>query len=368
MQKLSELSNDFFKKFYSDLSCGSAEEALNMRCLENALRVFLESGKKEDAFSVYYCFCEIFKTFGQGRENADGLLEMLSDFEYTSDEPQSRCNDRCSHSVYVFALGLAIYTGDSHFRNIFDKFYGDIYGGALSFLEFWGLASLFHEIGKPVQFEIKRILDYFKRICGTEANEIRISLGNSDGLFSTRSFALKVRGKTKAVTYSSFDDLLKGGLTSRFSRCSEHVDDLISESKNIESEPIECAYFGAAILANKLISVPNFEMHKAHQDILTAIFLHNNSKVVERFDRRSITASTHPLAYLLTLCNKLQIWDQTVNSYVVNTDPMPRDAQFNIDPEHIKVMYTFDSYTVPKYRKDRGTLSSFLNQYYLKFS
>ena len=47
-------------------------------CLSNAVKRFLKSGKKEDAFDVYFCYIEMF--IG-GYENSRRMIELLSEFE-----------------------------------------------------------------------------------------------------------------------------------------------------------------------------------------------------------------------------------------------------------------------------------------------
>ena len=75
MSKLNELCNAFFeRKFEKDKN--------DIDCLKRTLDKFCKTGKKEDAFSVYFCFCEIFKVFGSGYDTMSKLIEFLSDHEY----------------------------------------------------------------------------------------------------------------------------------------------------------------------------------------------------------------------------------------------------------------------------------------------
>ena len=133
MKTLSELSEKFFEMIdMGDYEKPETAESDKL-CFQNSLKQFLASGKKEDAFSVYFCFSEIFKLFGQGYENTKKLLEMLSDHEYHSGELLSKHRDHYSHSVYVFALGLAIYANDSAYRANYLSFYHKKAGNAKAF-------------------------------------------------------------------------------------------------------------------------------------------------------------------------------------------------------------------------------------------
>mgnify|MGYP001127285502 CR=1 FL=1 len=75
-------------------------------CLENALSRFLRSGRKEDAFDVYFCYLEMF--VGEYTKTRR-MVELLSEFESNGSGLLMKHRDHYAHSVYVFALGLAIY-------------------------------------------------------------------------------------------------------------------------------------------------------------------------------------------------------------------------------------------------------------------
>ena len=54
------------------------EMDIDRLCLENAIHRFLKSGKKEDAFDVYYSYLHMF--VGE-YERTRRMIELLSDFE-----------------------------------------------------------------------------------------------------------------------------------------------------------------------------------------------------------------------------------------------------------------------------------------------
>lgn len=82
------------------------EKDIDRLCLETALGRFLRSGRKEDAFDVYFCYLEMF--VGSYKETSR-MIELLSEFEANGSRLLMSHRDHYSHSVYVFALGLAIY-------------------------------------------------------------------------------------------------------------------------------------------------------------------------------------------------------------------------------------------------------------------
>ena len=120
------------------------EMDVNRLCLEKALEAFIDSGVAEDAYTVYYCYLDMFL----GRYgNSKRMVELLSEYEANGSSLLMKHRDHYSHSVYVFALGLAIYETNEAYRNSFWRFYR-LEGRkenerANLFLEYWGLTALF---------------------------------------------------------------------------------------------------------------------------------------------------------------------------------------------------------------------------------
>ena len=93
---------------------------INRLCLEKSLETFCDSGVAEDAYSVYYCFLEIFVgRYGRSKK----MIELLSEYEQNGSSLLMKHRDHYSHSVYVFALGLAIYETNENYRRSFREFY-----------------------------------------------------------------------------------------------------------------------------------------------------------------------------------------------------------------------------------------------------
>ena len=135
---------------------------INRLCLERELEKFIDSGVAEDAYSIYYCYLEMF--FGHYGKSKK-MVELLSEFEANGSALLMKHRDHYSHSVYVFALGLALYESNSVYRAAFKKFYDfdpdeanekEDHKAACCFLEFWGLTSLFHDIGYPFELPLSR--------------------------------------------------------------------------------------------------------------------------------------------------------------------------------------------------------------------
>jgi len=91
---------------------------INRLCLERELERFLDSAATQDAYTVFYCFLEIF--FGNYGKYKKGA-ELLSEYETNGSSLLMRHRDHYSHSVFVFALGLAIYETNESFRRAFNR-------------------------------------------------------------------------------------------------------------------------------------------------------------------------------------------------------------------------------------------------------
>ena len=130
-------------------------------CLENAVRRFLESGRKEDAFDVYFCYLEMF--VGDYKKTRR-MIELLSEFEANGSGLLMKHRDHYVHSVYVFILGLALYRTNPFYRTKYKDYYDkeEAQEAAYHFLEYWGLTSLFHDIGYPFELPFEQVASYFE--------------------------------------------------------------------------------------------------------------------------------------------------------------------------------------------------------------
>ena len=139
---------------------------INRLCLEKSLEKFIDSGTAEDAYMVYYSYLEIFLGhYGKSKK----MIELLAEFESNGSSLLMKHRDHYSHSVYVFALGLAVYETNARYRSAFEKYITEKKQTSFSspelaniFLEYWGMASLFHDIGYPFELPFEQVMSYFE--------------------------------------------------------------------------------------------------------------------------------------------------------------------------------------------------------------
>lgn len=366
MKTLSEWSSKFFDlldmKEYEKPETAESDKL----CFEISLKQFLASGKKEDAFSVYFCFSEIFKLFGHGYENTKKLLEMLSDHEYHSGELLSKHRDHYSHSVYVFALGLAIYANDSAYRANYLSFYqlDDNGVSAYQFLKFWGMVALFHDIGYPFQLAHEQIKTYAEEVWvgnieDKEEKERRfkttpyVSYGNFKKFIALSAETRENLAKIfpEAQPFFDLNDLFAYGLKIREGYDPKKVCPILTKRIIRQPKFIDHGYFSAAILARQLFSLSEYKFDIRYLDVLTAILLHNNFNKYDAPDKHPIRFNEHPLAYLIILCDELQCWDRLAYGKVSKRDPIAWDCEIDIAANALFVNYIYDSFVTREYNE-----------------
>lgn len=365
MKTLAKLANKFFENVCFAEIPGTACPESDRQCFIRALNQFLSSGDKGDAFTVYFCFSEIFRLFGKGYANTQKLLELLSDHEYHSGELLSKHRDHYSHSVYVFALGLAIYANDGVFRSAFLRFYGQK-DDALSrrdFLYCWGMTALFHDTGYPFQLAYEQIKNYCEDLWGSgAATNPFVTFGNYDNFTGIAeedgrriSAALKTDKK-----FGSLNDLFAYGLNLRFGYDEEDMRVRLKKRILEQRTFLDHGYFSAAILARQLLERPDIELTPKRLDVLTAIVLHNSLSRYDFNNERPASPDNHPLAYLLILCDELQNWDRQAYGKASKYDPVAWDIRLAINDDYISITYIFDSSTAT----DRESGEDRINKHY----
>lgn len=367
------------------------EKDIDRLCLENAVVRFLKSGKKEDAFDVYFCYLEMF--IGD-YEKTRRMIELLSEFEANGSGLLMKHRDHYSHSVYVFLLGLALYESNEIYRDAYKTYY-ELEGeqeAAYHYLQYWGLASLFHDIGYPFELPFEQVCSYFevnkKKRFDKENNRVQIPFLAYQNLDQFTEISEKVQEKLKAIGYDCqgtnelFAKVLAGGKVGEKYKINEkQMRDLLKEkpkSPNQFNCFMDHAYFSATVLFKKLFEEMDCELAKEHLDALSAILMHNSlykfcianpdpeKPEIHRGYKEEgnipFQAELHPLAYMLMLCDELQCWDRTAYGRNSRRELHPMGCRFDFSNNKIKATYLFDAREAAKINRFKDNYIQYLQE------
>lgn len=354
-------------------------------CLENAVKRFLNTGKKEDAFDVYYCYIEMFMG---GYDKTRRMIELLSEFEENGSGLLMKHRDHYSHSVYVFLLGLAIYETNEKYQEEYVKFYkkknefgedgvdaendAEVAG---HFLKYWGLASLFHDIGYPFELPFEQVCSYFEVQKEDREGKPYLAYKDLDVLTKLDDKAVMAVNSGKVYegeSFSSTNELFARALNHRLGEfySSATKEQMLLDLQKKPTEPnkynyfMDHGYFSATVLFKKLFGEDGCEIKKvtqAHLDALTAILMHNSlyKFCIAKYKGKNNTpfkVGIHPLAYMLMLCDELQCWDRTAYGRNSRTQIHPMDCRFDFSNNKIKATYMFD-------KEGLGKINEFKDKY-----
>ena len=333
------------------------EKDLERLCLEKALEAFIDSGTADDAYTVYTCWLEMFLGgYGQSKR----MVELLSEYESNGSSLLMKHRDHYSHSVYVFALGLAIYETNAVYREKFRAFYGlEEAETANVYLEFWGLSSLFHDIGYPFELPFEQVLSYFE-VENQERGKGSLYLAYHDTeALTALDEAGKARmeelyGKRFETTSGLFAHDVAAKLGEAYGFTEEYMLDVLDRKPTKPNEFgyfMDHAFFSSARLYQELaeeVGAPN--LTKMHVDALSAIVLHNSlykfsiAFYKDKVKRKApLKAELHPLAWMLMICDELQCWDRTAYGRNSRTELHPMSVDFDFAGDGLKAVYYYDA-------------------------
>ncbi len=351
---------------------------INRLCLERELEKFIDSGVAEDAYTIYYCYLEMF--FGHYGKSKK-MVELLSEFETNGSSLLMKHRDHYSHSVYVFALGLAIYESNEAYRNAFKTFYGfdtdetkteTDHAAACCFLEYWGMTSLFHDIGYPFELPFEQVLSYFEVAGGQRGKgNLFIAYHDVDAITRLGEEAKEQFKKLYGRSFETTEELFAFGITDKLGNAYDLTEEYML--KKIHDKPIspdtfgyfmDHAYFSAARLYREIEnSIGTDKINEKHVDALTAILLHNSlfkfaiSFYKDKEKRKDpLRMEVHPLAYMLMICDELQCWDRTAYGRNSRTELHPMAAEFDFKNNAIHALYYYD-------REEQEKIDAFKAEY-----
>ena len=323
-------------------------------CFKNALSRFLRTGAKEDAFDVFFCYTEIYKIFGGYKQGNDSLLELLYQHEANSATLLTKHRDHYSHSVYVFALGLAMFMSNKTIYNAFAKRYGEEHIFE-NFLKYWGMAGLFHDVGYPYEIAFLEVLQYGEKIDNDNGDErLKMQYANLQGFIALSENEVTKCGDFMPAGRQDINalfasEILKnfGALTDNTSLDLKIIEDCLSDRIIKADKFMDHGYFSAVLFLKKLLKTENFKLDQLTLDAVMAMLLHNSfykrtyKSEIKGDKYEQIHIQEQPLAYLLMLCDELQCWDRAPYGEISRSQELAWDIDIYVSDKHIDLDYYF---------------------------
>ncbi len=362
----------FAERFFAELEMQEDKENGHSykSFLAEAARAFLDDETPENAFAVYRNFFDSYRITLPGRSDLFlDLVDLLRDYEKTAATLIEKQRDHFIHSVNVFLTGLAIWEQNPRLRAAFDAAVpeeGFDAARRTKYEEFffrWGLASLFHDVGYPVEIVGNQINRFIRMIADADGDEVKvraqISYQNFAELNHIRELVPK-RSFTKAY-YDAYEscsyvDLLTplDLIAHRIHRCfatdlagtkaalDRFVDDMAA------SGFIDHGYYSALIV----LKWYGYAMQRAGEDprrffwpvvdSAAAIFLHNYYRNVLQkppFSLGPMRAADDPIAFLLILCDELQEWHREAHGILTRTFTLADTVNLSLREDYLAATF-----------------------------
>lgn len=343
------LNSRYFEDFFKLYKVKKSGSGFNYY-LKESINSFIENENKDNAFDVYINFFDNYKMAMAGDKNLIDLLDVLRYYEENAAVLVDKQRDHYVHSVNVFLLGLAIYSQNKKFRNIIENDFNNtpikyrIYNTDVEmFLFEWGIASLCHDIGYPMEItnnQIKKFInlvsfDEYKTdnaipYIGFNRFDVINSLHSSKEIKPLDLLSSNIHNRigtdlfiTREKLYSFLENMQKSGF-------------------------VDHGFYSAIILLKwygYLIEDLYDKKEKFNHPIVNsagAILLHNYYKNVlmkEPFSLGNLICENHPTAYLLILCDELQEWNREAYGIEDKKKVLADESRIEISENQIKIEY-----------------------------
>lgn len=335
--------NTYIKKFFDNLNIydDSHNRTQNKANITSAISEFLNDSTIEKAYKIYEIFFEAYWIGTQHKKNPFlQLTEEMMSFEETAGRLLEKQRDHYIHTIFVFILGLAIFSQNKNYRKFFNNYaknekrYLDFYTTKNEeFFYRWGIASLSHDIAYPLEISLKQVKKYVNFIWNypEEINEmvgVKLNLANfkeyiklpelkSDKRYQEQFYKHYPRSKNKfySDSISLLSENISYAFNLQFKTIKNNLDEFLKKMK--ENSFIDHGFYSSVIVLRWYYYLLKTErwnpayFYFPITDAASAILLHNYYKhglMKEPFNLSSLKAEQHPIAYLLILCDELQIW------------------------------------------------------------
>ncbi len=360
--------NRFFGELevYEDVARGHNYKAY----LHQAVSEFLKDETKANAFAVYTAFFDSYRIKLEGTTNRFvDLLDVLRGYEENAATLIDKQRDHYVHSVNVFILGLCIYAQNASYRAAFDKTDMDKSDYPYSydtrheeFFYRWGIASLFHDVGYPIEIvgkQVDKFVGFITEVGGEARTGSHVEIDGFEQFNSIAEIAPK-REFTRTF-YEKHDscvyiDLLKPldllahklhiSLGVDLKTAKATLDDFVNVMAR--SRFVDHGYYSAVTILKwygYLIQACGYKPEYFFYPVLdsaSAILLHNfyrNVILKPPFSRGPLSCESHPIAWLLIMCDELQEWNREAYGSLDRKRTHAAEASIAVTDSRLAVTY-----------------------------
>ena len=356
-------THDFFRSFEMSTDVDGTRKA----CIQEPILRFLAHENFDTAREVYEGFFDCYRIKIEGDASFVDLLDKLLHYEKKAAVLLDKQRDHYVHSVNVFILGLSIFAQNKIYSDMFTKnvfetqnYIGRYDSPQEEFLFRWGLASLLHDIGYPVEITQNQIGGFIKFITSVDAASSANpfiefknfnALNSIDKIMYESAFAGAYPATASELDFYSPVDLLAHGICRTLPSVDAEMikNTLRGYLQKMQSAAfVDHAFYSAVImlkwygfLAQKSGQGPGVFFYPV-LDAATAIFLHNfypHGLTKSPYNMPPLAAQHHPIAYLLMLCDELQDWNRVAYGTEDKKKILPQSIDIQICPRKLNIHY-----------------------------
>lgn len=373
-EKMEEIFKKYVTSFLNKLEI--YEDLHNGKEYKKMISESITSFMKSPIDSAYYVYEAFFTAYWIGIQKKENpflkLIENVKLFEELGGRLTLNQRDHFVHSVFVFLLGLVVYEQSSNYKVSFEKYalnektYSDYYDTQYEeFFYRWGIASLFHDIAYPLEITLKQINRYADFICtypeiDPQNLKVKMQLSNFEEFidlplikphpmyeesFSSKYPYYELKFHNDAVAILS--ESIASNFNLNFNDVNKKIYRFIKDMD--KGNFIDHGFYSSIIILrwyHYLIKSTSWNpayFYIPIADSASAIFLHNYFEhgLMDSFKLKPLKADTHPIAYLLILCDQLQEWNRECYGEENLKKEYPTDIELTVNNSTMELTYKF---------------------------
>ena len=308
------------------------------------MKEFASSETEENASVIYRTFRNAYRLSGEA--DLLGLMELMHTYEKRADKMVDSQRDHYVHSINVFLMGLSIYSATPIIKG---AFYRSRKGSTFSniheeFLYVWGLASMFHDMGYPIEISYNKIRRFLRAACYREDSRIApVPLIRDIEDLRVRSD----EGDSLDLISERISDILGIPLADASNAVKGYEQNMCDTCR------VDHGYFSTLMLMKWMSNIHGQYGKDAIAPVVeaaTAILMHNfhnHTFTRDPYNMGPLSLDADPISYLLILCDELQDWNRVLYGAVMKS-VYPSQCRYMMAYDAINIEYRTSSVAMSK--------------------